>query len=67
VFVRDSASLLYKRSPADPYERFDSSVLANYVDATLRQVLLQLGVDASEMKELQFTEESWVEERRVKI
>jgi len=59
--------LLYKRSPADPYERFDSSVLANYVDATLRQVLLQLGVDASEMKELQFTEESWVEERRVKI
>ncbi len=58
---------LYSRSPLSPYERFDSSVLARYVDTVLKSLLDEMNIDSSEIHELNFTEESWIEKRRFKI
>lgn len=55
---------LYKTSPANPYERFDSAVLARYVDLTMKEVLAQAGVSDNEIEEVRFADASWIEERR---
>jgi hypothetical protein len=55
---------LYKTSPANPYERFDSAVLARYVDLTMKNVLAQAGIADSEIEDIQFADASWIEERR---
>lgn len=55
---------LYKTSPANPFERFDSAVLARYVDMTIKEVLAQAGVSDNEIEEIRFADASWIEERR---
>lgn len=55
---------LYKTSPANPYERFDSAVLARYVDLTMKEVLAQAGIADNEIEDVQFADASWIEERR---
>ena len=55
---------LYDTSPATPYERFDSAILARYVDLTLKTVLLDAGVDENELQVLRFADASWIEQRR---
>lgn len=55
---------LYKTSPANPFERFDSAVLARYVDMTIKEVLAQAGVSDNEIEEVRFADASWIEERR---
>jgi len=57
---------LYRKAPSTPYERFDSAVLARYVDVTLKSVLLAFQIDEREIETLQFAEASWIEERRKK-
>jgi hypothetical protein len=55
---------LYKTSPANPFQRFDSAVLARYVDMTIKEVLAQAGVSDNEIEEIRFADASWIEERR---
>ncbi len=55
---------LYKTSPANPYERFDSAVLARYIDLTMKGVLARAGVADNEIEDVQFADASWIEERR---
>jgi len=55
---------LYATSPANPYERFDSAVLARYVDLTMKNVFAQAGIADSEIEDVQFADASWIEERR---